>query len=240
MSHQKSSNQFYNEFYLHTDWRHPGLQKGINRIQLYFKISALFLHNFPSPGCRILDVGCGTGFYTHCMNACGCHADGIDYSEVAIYQASLNWGKDCQFYIADAQDLTAFAGQYDVIFARGLSLYNTRDPAAAIRLTNHYLSLVRPGGFVLVILASDLSGKDTGWVNLTYSELRSLFAGTQGQMAGPIFFDYWITQAILSFRISPLSRFFLKTISSRSIAGLLGRLLRARGARLPCIFLFTK
>jgi SAM-dependent methyltransferase len=227
----------YDEFYAHTNWQYPDVSKGVERVELYFRIAALYHKYLVNHSLHVLDVGCGTGFYTYCLGLAGFEADGLDCSEVAIQQAQIKWGDKHQFIHGDGRDLRAYAGQYDVIFARGLSLYNTCDAKAVGRLTNHYLSVLRPRGVVMVIISSDLTGTNPGWMNCTYAQMQTLFSQVCGHVVGPLFFDYWIVKAVLTLRGRAGARALMWSLRSRAGAELLALAARHMGARVPTLFL---
>lgn len=227
----------YNEFYSQADWSHPSISKGVARVELYFKMGALYNERLASRSLPVLDVGCGTGFYTHCLRLAGFEANGLDYSEVAIQKARQKWDNSIRFFQGDGNDLSQYAGQYDIIFARGLSLYNTSDCKIIGQLTNHYLSVLRPEGIVMVIVSTDLTGKNPGWVNYTYAQTQTLFSQVNGRVVGPIFFDYWLADFVLSLKLKTLARTLMSILNRQPTAQLLAFLARRLGARVPTLFL---
>lgn len=234
------NNEFdYNEFYTHEDWKHPSVSGGVARIELYFRIAALYHKRLTSRSLRVLDVGCGTGFYTCCLGLAGFEADGLDYSEVAIRQAQIRWGDKHRFIHGDGKDLSAYAGQYDVIFARSLDLYDTCDPKVVGQHTNHYLSVLRPRGAVIVVGSSDLTGTRHGLVSCTYSQLRTLFSQVRGHVFGPFFFDYWVVRPVLALRVEAMARVLMWSLRSRAGAELLALATRRVGGRVPTLFSVT-
>jgi hypothetical protein len=106
-------------------------------------------------------------------------------------------------------------------------------------ITNHYLSVLRPAGVVMVIGSSDLTGRDTGWVNCTYDQLQMLFSKVRGHVEGPFFFDYWVARTVLAWRAKAVARALLWSLRSRAGAGLLALAARRMGARVPLLYLAT-
>jgi ubiquinone/menaquinone biosynthesis C-methylase UbiE len=67
----------------------------------------------------ILEIGCGTGFYTRMLAPRVHHIVGIDFSETAIDKAKLqNKSENVWYVVADAQDLSTFPDNtFDKILA---------------------------------------------------------------------------------------------------------------------------
>jgi SAM-dependent methyltransferase len=230
----------YDKFYQSSDWRHPSLPNAISRVQLYLKIAALDYPAVNKPtSLSVLDVGCGTGFYTHVLSLLGYKADGCDYSIVAINKARTMWGQEQEFFQADANNLSQIKGKYNLIFAKGLSLYNTDDMKRFAEITNHFLSELKKPGAVLIIVNSDLSGKEASWVNYTYSQLTSISTFIDGKFAGPWLFDYWVTPFI--FRVFPpsVSRQWLKLLRLWLPRTVISYSLRLLKIRVPIMYVAT-
>ena len=104
----------------------------------------------------VLDVGCGLGDCTACFHRLGFSAQGVDLSGVAIEKARQRH-PEVDFVVADAAE--EFTGQeFDVVWAKGLSLFNTDDAAAFQGHFQRLLGLCRPGGLLVVLSSSDFSG----------------------------------------------------------------------------------
>lgn len=70
----------------------------------------------PFPGRRLLEVGCGTGAFAHCvMETSPCVYRGFDFSEVGIRQARTRTGCDDCFFIGDARHPENYTGPYETI-----------------------------------------------------------------------------------------------------------------------------
>ena len=73
----------------------------------------------PTPGDRILDVGCGTGEVTRYLS--GATYVGVDRHRPYIDFAIEKFGNRGQFFCADVADhIEAFQGEFDLILANGL------------------------------------------------------------------------------------------------------------------------
>ena len=83
---------------------------------------------------RLLDVGCGSGYYSEVFAALvagGVRYTGIDYSEAMIERARTHFPSS-EFDVADATRLPYADGAFDVVF-NGVSLMHIIDYQAAIR-----------------------------------------------------------------------------------------------------------
>src|SRR5208337_3240232 len=56
-------------------------------IHLLTEVSHLILGLDLRPGDRVLDFGCGTGWTSRILHACGCEVVGVDVSETALAMA---------------------------------------------------------------------------------------------------------------------------------------------------------
>jgi 2-polyprenyl-3-methyl-5-hydroxy-6-metoxy-1,4-benzoquinol methylase len=98
------------------------------------------------PQGRILEVGCGYGYFLKCALDAGYDAYGIDLSPAAVERAAqLYPGRVFQGLLEEAPEIE---GQtFDVIFASHLIEHIT-DPAAFLRTAARFL---RPGGLVVMV-----------------------------------------------------------------------------------------
>jgi SAM-dependent methyltransferase len=129
---------------------------------------------FKHKNITLLDVGCATGFYTESFRLLGCTVTGLDYSEIAIEQASDKF-PHCNFVQMNGFD-PVFAQKFDMIFCRGFSGANTHDLNFLAQWINKYLAILRDNGLFVFAYSSDFSGKekDGEIVNLSKDELASL------------------------------------------------------------------
>lgn len=104
------------------------------------------------PGDRVLDVGCGAGYFTRLMGRAvvpGGTAHGVDSSARAIAQAQqLTRLTNCTFSEGNAEALDAPDGAHDVVVS-SLMIHHLPGPrrAAAIR---EMFRVLRPGGSLLI------------------------------------------------------------------------------------------
>ena len=104
---------------------------------------------FDPRGKRVLDVGCGTGFFTAYYLQRGAHVTGIDIAPISIETLAARH-PEARFILADAAERPV-EGRYDLVNAFDV-LYHIVDDARWEAAVNHLAAAVEPGG---LFLASD-------------------------------------------------------------------------------------
>jgi len=102
---------------------------------------------FDPRGRRVLDVGCGTGFFTAYYLARGAEVTGIDIAPTSIETLRARH-PEARFVLADVSE-TRPEGDYDLVNAFDV-LYHITDDAAWRRALDHLALAVRPGGLLLL------------------------------------------------------------------------------------------
>lgn len=115
------------------------------------------------PGDRILDVGCGDGFWTAIFAGLGLRAAGVDLSSIGIEQARQRDPR-LELAVADAGgDLPFEEASFDVVFSRAISHLSQQDllTDANRRLIANLVRYVRPGGLLLISFYTKRDGGGT-------------------------------------------------------------------------------
>lgn len=97
---------------------------------------------------RILDVGCGTGFFTVLLAKLGHNVTGVDLTEKMIKKGKrLAWeeGVQPQFLVMDAENLDFEEAAFDVVITRNLT-WNLPNPKEAYM---EWIRVLKPSGTLL-------------------------------------------------------------------------------------------
>lgn len=97
---------------------------------------------------KILDVGCGAGFFSVLLAKAGHQVTGIDLTPAMIEEARLLTSQqDCQaaFLVMDAEKLSFADNSFDAVIARNVT-WNLPHPDAAY---SEWLRVLRSGGLLL-------------------------------------------------------------------------------------------
>jgi len=114
-----------------------------------------------TPASLVLDVGCGQGFFSYLIRMAGMRVFGVDLSEVGVHAADRVYGRfGIHFLVGDAMNLP-FKHEFDCIFVRSLSLYNTEEFRSNSRVTDTLLASVRPGGCLIFVYNTKLDSRDS-------------------------------------------------------------------------------
>jgi len=96
---------------------------------------------------KVLDVGCGRGYFTKHFVVNGNKVLGIDYSKNAIEFAQNNFGNESLlFEVLDVVDLIEKKDEFDVVIANNL-IEHIENPNAFLRECHRIL---KPDGFLII------------------------------------------------------------------------------------------
>ncbi len=110
---------------------------------------------------KVLDCGCGPGFFSIVLSQLGHTLTGIDISQGMIEHAKSNVKKasvDLKLIQMDAQALNFEDESFDVLVTRNLT-WNLPDPKAAYK---EWLRVLKPGGLLL--------NYDANWYNFLFDD----------------------------------------------------------------------
>jgi SAM-dependent methyltransferase len=172
MTTQKSNASFYDEIYKSQNYFHyPSWIYGPY-------VSSLIRFCGLSKGASVLDVGCGQGFFSFLFSKHGMKVHGIDLSETGIRTARKLYGKSgITFSVGDAQALT-LSEQFDCIFVRSCSLYNTEAFPIEKDVTRNFLrNLKNDGTFVFAYNTNFSSKKSISWRYHSLDDVERHFSG---------------------------------------------------------------
>ena len=97
---------------------------------------------------KVLDLGCGPGFFTMLLGQRGCQMTAFDYSDEMLNQARKNVasvGVEATFVQGDAQNLPFKDDSFDMIVTRNLT-WNLEHPEKAYK---EWLRVLKKGGCLL-------------------------------------------------------------------------------------------
>lgn len=169
------ADDFYNAFYRDGGWKYSTWREFwwhrrhvVRRFQL-------------RRGMRLLEVACGSGFHTNLFRRMGFAVVGVDRSTSGIAWARRHYPK-CTFHCGDLLgELPVSQEAFDVVLARGCSHYHyDLMSEQAMATTARLLQYLKPGGVLVMVIVTDLSGRREGgrvWQNkiVDYEEHFSRF-----------------------------------------------------------------
>jgi SAM-dependent methyltransferase len=167
-----SYDQFYRQpnYFQYRDWLYRPF------IRALIKTAGL------QKGNRVLDIGCGQGFFTSLFADEGMDSLGADLSAEGVAQARNFYGKSgAKFEVGDALRLP-YASTFDCVYSRSCSLYNRPDFAEQREVTDALLGYVRPGGVLIFDYYTNLCARkpQDSWRYHSLDEARRHFSAYPG------------------------------------------------------------
>lgn len=157
---------------------------------------------------RLLDAGCGQGFFTSLFAEYGVKALGVDMSAVGIAQARKDFGSLADFEVADVLSLQ-YENQFDCVYSRSCSLYNRDDFVEDRSVSDALLRYVKPGGVLIFDYYSNQCARKRSekWIYHSLASTKMHFGNYPG---ASIFFSLRVDTLLLgslSFSLSGLNVF---------------------------------
>jgi SAM-dependent methyltransferase len=133
-------------------------------------------------GSRVLDVGCGQGFFSYLFADLGLNPVGVDISSEGIRSAERDYGlSGARFERGDVLSLE-YADAFDCVFVRGLSLYNSKEFNRSHYITDALLKYLKPNGVMIFTYHTNLCPrkKSESWIYHSFSEAKKYFSSYPG------------------------------------------------------------
>lgn len=138
---------YLNEFYSHYD-EDGRLSKKHGSVE--FLTTMRYIGKYIKPGDRVLEVGAGTGRYSHALARQGYTVDAVELigHNIDVFQNNTQPGENISITQGNALDLYAFSDNtYDITLLLGplYHLYTKEDKRQALR---EAIRVTRPGGVI--------------------------------------------------------------------------------------------
>jgi SAM-dependent methyltransferase len=120
-------------------------------------VRSLMAHQGIAPGARLIDIGCGNGFYAHTFAEQGLEVTAVDLSEAAIEHARREYGTSVRWIPGDAFT-QPFRAEFDYGFCHFFTFFNAADvPGDFADYGRALLRYLRPGGVLYFVWHTDLT-----------------------------------------------------------------------------------
>ncbi|MFC1975130.1 class I SAM-dependent methyltransferase [Chloroflexota bacterium] len=160
----------YENFYANSDFRHFGW---VDKVAV-----KAIIRRYQLQGMKLLDVGCGSGWYTYLSNECGARAFGVDLAETGIHAAKEHYTPK-SYLVGDGLALPFRPNSFDAIFCSGFSPFNAQHLDTLNELGYHLFSLLKPSGLFIFRKTTDLSGRKGSRMNHTLETFEQYFVDLQ-------------------------------------------------------------
>lgn len=141
------TNPYLNDFYRHYDEdgrlasRHGSVE---------YLTTMRYIEKYIKPGCRVLEIGAGTGRYSHALARQGYGVDALELVEhnIEIFRQNTRPGEKISIVQGNALDMSAFEEDcYDITLLLG-PLYHLYQPADKRRALQEAIRVTKPGGVI--------------------------------------------------------------------------------------------
>lgn len=141
------TNRYLIDFYDHYD---EDGRLAVKHGTVEFLTTMRFIERYIKPGDRVLEVGAGTGRYSHALARQGYAVDAVELVEhnIWVFQKNTQPGEPVTITQGNAMDLSAFPDQrYDITLVLG-PLYHLYTREEKLRALNEAIRVTKPGGVV--------------------------------------------------------------------------------------------
>ena len=124
--------------------------------QLEYAVTMNYIHRYAAPGCRVLEVGAGTGRYSVALAKEGMDVTAVELveSNVAVLRKNCQGVEHITALQGDATDLGALEdGTFDVTLVLG-PLYHLFEPEDVHKAIDEAIRVTKPGGAILFAFIS--------------------------------------------------------------------------------------
>lgn len=163
---ETTNRAWYDKFYSTGGWNYTA-DVEVKRLK-----TQLFDHIDLALGSTVLDVGCGLGAHTEAIRRLGYKPTGVDFSGVAIEEASKQY-PDTPFFKCDVEHLNYPNNHFDMVFIRGLSWYHYELDDTCLARSKYLMNMVRPGGYMALIIQTDFSGETNPDSGVLFNKLSA-------------------------------------------------------------------
>ena len=141
------TNPYLVDFYHHYD-EDSRLTSKHGRVEFFTTMR--YIEKYLKPGSRILEIGAGTGRYSHALARQGYAVDAVELVEhnIEIFRKNTSAEEQVSVLQGNALDLSAFSSnRYDVTLLLG-PLYHLYDQESKRRAIREAIRVTKPGGVI--------------------------------------------------------------------------------------------
>lgn len=140
-------NQYINDFYNNYD---EDIRLALKHGSVEFFTTMHFIEKYIKPGDRVLEIGAGTGRYSHTLARQGYSVDAVELvsHNIEVFKQNIQPHEDITIVQGNAMDLSAFSdNQYNITLLLGplYHLYNKEDKQQALR---EAIRVTKQGGVI--------------------------------------------------------------------------------------------
>ena len=130
-------------------WYDTLLEKGDDTYQAKVVLPNLVRAMDLKKGTRVLDLGCGQGFFARAFQLAGAEVAGVDISKELITLAQKQSPKEIRYFARSADDLGVFTDGYFDKISLVLAVQNMEAPHKVFK---ECMRILKPGGKLFIVL----------------------------------------------------------------------------------------